>query len=351
MNSLRDLFWNSAEDRLRAFWRLILQVLFLLALAIPLSILFGLIVAAFLTASRAMTPEQLSNPLLLQQVISNTPVLVLFSSLVSLFAILGSVWFSGRQVDHRPFLDFGFHLQRNWWVDFAFGLFLGAFLMLVIFLVERSTGWVSVTGTFVTQDPGTPFALAILLPLFSFICVGIYEELFSRGYQLTNLAEGFNGGPVSPRLAIVLALIASSLIFGGLHYVNPNASLVSTLNIIISGIFLLGLGYVLTGELAIPIGVHIAWNFFQGNVFGFPVSGVNFTSVTFIAIKQGGPEVWTGGLFGPEAGLIGLIAVLLGGVLIALWVRWRRGWLGLHLPVAEPPTISHLSAKGITGRG
>ena len=337
MRSLQSLFWNPGENRLRALWRLILQVLFLLALAIPLGILFGLIVTAFLTASQTMKPEQLSNPLLLQQVISNTPVLVLFSSLVSLFAILGSVWFSGRQVDHRRFLDFGFHLQKNWWVDFAFGLILGAFLMLVIFLVELSTGWISVTGTFVTQDPGAPFALAILLPLFSFICVGIYEELFSRGYQLTNLAEGFNGGLVGPRLAIVLALIASSLVFGGLHYVNPNASLVSTLNIIISGIFLLGMGYVLTGELAIPIGVHIAWNFFQGNVFGFPVSGVNFTSVTFIATSQGGPEIWTGGLFGPEAGLVGLIAVLLGSLLIALWVRWRKGGLDLHLPIAEPP--------------
>jgi hypothetical protein len=79
----------------------------------------------------------------------------------------------------------------------------------------------------------------------------------------------------------------------------------------------------------------MTWNFFQGNVFGFPVSGNVFDSVTIFAIQQGGPPLWTGGVFGPEAGLLGMLAILLGMGLTALWVRWRYGKARLVTALAE----------------
>ena len=166
--------------------------------------------------------------------------------------------------------------------------------------------------------------------------VGFYEEAFSRGYGLTNLAEGLNLPFLGPKRAVVAAWLISSVLFGVGHALNPHSSWISTLGVTAAGLQL-GLGYVLTGRLGISIGLHFSWNFFQGNVFGFPVSGRDF-QVSFLGILQGGPGVWTGGDFGPEAGLLGFLACLLGGLLILVWVRGVHGPLRLRgdLAVYQP---------------
>jgi hypothetical protein len=269
------------------------------------------------------------------------------STLASLGSFTVSVWLAGRLLDRRPFADFGFHIDRDWWIDFGFGLLQGAALMFIIFLLQLAAGWVTVTGAFVTTRAGTNFLLAILMPVVTFLAVGFYEELFFRGYQLQNLAEGLTWHVIGPRAAIVIATLLSAAVFGVFHAFNPNASVVSTLNITFAGVFL-AMGYLLTGELAIPTGLHIAWNFFQGNVFGFPVSGTAFSSATFISVEQGGPDLWTGGAFGPEAGLLGLGAMIVGILSTALWVRWHSGQAGLELSLAEAPTLSQVEAPALS---
>ena len=104
------------------------------------------------------------------------------------------------------------------------------------------------------------------------------------------------------KTAVLISYLLISVFFGFLHGNNPNATLVSSINVSLIGLFL-GLAFILTGELAIPIGLHIAWNFTQGYVFGFPVSGSE-THISLIGIHQTGPILWTGGAFGPEGGLI-----------------------------------------------
>jgi membrane protease YdiL (CAAX protease family) len=327
MQFIKNVFWNANQRRVRSLWRLMAQIILIILIALPIQLGLGFVILTI----NGPTGEVTANLMTLMQL----PLVVALASLGILLAILVGVWLAGRLLDRRSFADFGFHLSADWWTDLGFGLFLGAFLMLIIFLVELAAGWVTVSGTFVTGNPETPFGLAILAPAFLFVAVGIYEELFSRGYQLRNMAEGLNWRAIGPRWALVIATLLSSALFGLAHANNPNASLISTVNIFVAGAVLLAIGYLLTGELAIPIGVHITWNFFQGNVFGFPVSGGEFSSATFISIQQSGPDLWTGGVFGPEAGLLGLGAILLGGGLTAMWVRWRYGRVWLQTALAE----------------
>ncbi|MFC7028853.1 CPBP family intramembrane glutamic endopeptidase [Halomicroarcula sp. GCM10025710] len=162
------------------------------------------------------------------------------------------------------------------------------------------------------------------------------EELLHRGFLLTNFAEGFQVGPVDARGAVVVGILLTSGVFAFAHATAPNATAISTASIALAGVFL-GLGYALTGELALPIGVHVAWNFFEGNLYGFPISGSTTTSI--LAIEQHGPDVMTGGAFGPEAGLLGVGAILLGILTTIAWVRYHRGGSGIQLAVTNRETL------------
>ncbi|HOG45824.1 MAG TPA: CPBP family intramembrane metalloprotease [Anaerolineae bacterium] len=330
---MKNPFWNREQRRVRALWRLVAQgLLFFVAMVVPCAVA-GIVLGPVLIARSGGALA--ADPAALAQALVSHPLFSVLNRIVPLLAVFGSVWLAGRFLDRRRFADFGFHLGRGWWLDLAFGLGLGAVLMAGIFAVELAAGWVRITGTLQPRLAGQAFLPGILLALAGFVGVGIYEELLSRGYQLRNMAEGLNGRLLGTRGAVLVAWLVSSSVFGLLHAANPNATIVSTANLVVAGLFL-GLAFVLTGELAIPIGLHITWNFFQGNVFGFPVSGGQ-AGATFIAIAQGGPALWTGGAFGPEAGLIGIAAIVAGSGLIVLWVRARQGRVAIFGQLSQAP--------------
>ena len=314
------IFWNRRQQRLRTGWRLLGQ----------LSLFGGLVVLAGLlfVALRDLVFRFVSP-------FGSTVHAVLLSLEVTVnwLLLLASLWVAARLLDRRPFRAFGFHLNQQWWADFGFGLLLGALLMAGIFLAEYALGWVKVSGY--RQTSFHSFAAGLFFYAAQYIAVGIQEETLTRGYWLRNLAEGLHLPRWGARTALWLAYLLTSAVFGFLHLGNPNASLVSTLNLILAG-FMLGLPYVLTGQLAVSIGLHITWNFFQGVVFGLPVSGLQ-ADTSFLVIQQAGPPVWTGGSFGPEAGLIGLLAMLAGAVFIVGWVRATRGKVEMQTDLAVYP--------------
>jgi membrane protease YdiL (CAAX protease family) len=317
------LGWSRAERRLRLPFRL--------GLALVLAVLVSRVVAVGIGF---LTDDYRGG--VLAGAFPGADLGTVFRVVSSLSAALGIaviVAVAGVVLDRRRLPDFGFHVDRAWWADCAFGTALGIALMAAIFLAGVAAGWFRVVGT-AFAEPGFSFLGLVAGYLVVFAAVSFTEELLVRGYLLTNLAEGFRVGPVTGRIALGIAVLLTSGLFGWLHAGNPNATLVSTATIALAGVFLAA-GYALTGELAIPLGLHFSWNYAQGVLFGFPVSGLR-VGVAVVRTRETGPDLVTGGRFGPEAGLLGVAAILLGTAAIALWARARTGQLELAPEVWTP---------------
>jgi uncharacterized protein len=302
---VRNIFMNDREDRIRMGWRLFIQ-----------SLLFIVIIVG---------RDLLTN------VLHSQPILLIFDFVITIGAGLGLAWWMARSIDHRSFGDYGFHLNGKWWMDLGFGLTLGAFLMTGIFLSMKSAGWVVITGTAVSSY-GVPFILAFIVKIIFWASVALNEELTFRSYELKNLAENFAVKRLRPRGAIIAAFAATSVFFGLVHALNPNATVTSSLSIILGG-FLLAIPYLLTGEIGLSIGLHFTWNLFQGTVYGYGVSGTSSATRLF-SIHESGPTLWTGGIFGPEAGLLGIIWSLIGFGMILLWIKLNHKKIELYTPLA-----------------
>ena len=195
--------------------------------------------------------------------------------------------------------------------DVLAGIFITAIMMAFIFAMEFMAGWVKFEGFAWQVDSGWTVAASLILFFVIFIMVGWNEELLSRGYHLQTLSSGTN---------IFWGVLISSSFFGLAHLGNPNATWVSAAGIFFAGLFL-AYGYLRTGQLWLSIGLHIGWNFFEGVVFGFPVSGLDIYRLIRHQIQ--GPEIWTGGAFGPEAGLILLPSLVIGIGFIYFYTRNR----------------------------
>ncbi len=296
-----NIFTNPDENRLRAGWRISTQ-LFLMFL-----IGFGLIwvVSRFYPVSGRVLPT----------------IAIAIGAVVS-------VWLAARGMDRRAVTDYGLESTPRMYQECMLGFFGAGFVMGLIFLVEFAAGWINITGFGWQHTNSTPYLLLFAGYLGWMIIVGIYEELVFRGYQIVNMAEGFNLPGTTKRQAALGSVVLSSLIFGILHATNPSAGLISTINVTLAG-GMLALPFIISGRLSLSIGLHIGWNFFQGGVFGFPVSGMP-ARTSLLQIRQSGPELVTGGSFGPEAGLLGIAGFLLIAALLVIYFRIINQPIAVH---------------------
>lgn len=252
-----------------------------------------------------------------------------FQYLVTAVLSTGFFWIMFRIADNRSNIsEAGLRVSKRWWKELVLGVLLGFLAMGFIFLVLFFGNGLTITG-FGWESVSSAFWFwPVFVFLIQMACVGFYEEIISRSYLIVNLKEGFSGESVSPATATIFAIVFSSGIFGLAHAANPNVTSFALVNIVLAGV-MLALPYVLTGRLAYSIGLHFAWNFAQGGIFGFRVSGLSVRN-SVIQIQQGGTEWWTGGTFGPEGGLLGTLTILLLAAATVFIIKKGEGTLQIH---------------------
>jgi len=286
---LAIIFLSPNEARLRAGWRLLIQILMMLVISIVISIAFA--------------------PLLFSV---HGTVFFFLGQVAELIAFTASIFLARLFLDRRSIASMGLRLDRRVWKDILAGIGITFIMMALVFAAMSAAGWLTFEGFAWEAEPIQQVLGGTFGFLGIFILVGWNEELLSRGYHLQTLASGAN---------LFWGVLLSSAVFGALHLGNPNATWVSAAGIFFAGLFL-AYGYLRTGQLWLSISLHIGWNFFEGVVFGFPVSGLDIYPLTRIQVQ--GPGMWTGGAFGPEAGLVILPALLTGAGLIFWHTRNRR---------------------------
>lgn len=221
---------------------------------------------------------------------------VLRAALVVLVAGLAYAAFV-RWIERRPVTDFGRRgAVREWAIGVALGF--GAISLTVAIIAAlggyRITGW----------NPPSVLVPVLAMAIFS----GVFEEIVIRGLVFRLLEEW---------LGSWTALALSALLFGLLHVMNPNATLLAAVAISIEAGILLAALYMLTRRLWMAIGLHMAWNFTQGGVYGVAVSGLDTPGLLFNTMQ--GPPLLTGGAFGAEASLPAILVC----TSLGLWVLYR----------------------------
>lgn len=137
-----------------------------------------------------------------------------------------------------------------------------------------------------------------------------------QGHAEEMLARGFLFSSVAAKHSIPVGIVVSSIFFSLIHLGNDGLTLIPILDLTLFGI-LAALYYLKTGSIWGISGAHAAWNCFQGNVFGFPVSGTD-AGTAFISVKQQGPDWLSGGAFGVEGSLISVTAQ----ALVIAWLSY-----------------------------
>jgi uncharacterized protein len=228
-------------------------------------------------------------------------------ALVGLY-LAGVRWIEGREPSEL--------LSRTGPKEFAAGFALGSGLFTAVMLLLWMLGAYRLSGLGSVK----PLAAGLL----SCVQPAILEEIVFRGflYRLSAKLLGTWGG-----------LALTSVLFGAAHAFNTGATVGSSVAIALEAGVLLGAAFALTRRLWLPIGLHLAWNFAEGNIFGVSVSGGKPKASLILGTLRG-RDLLTGGPFGPEAS-IAAVVICLGAALFLLSRAVRQGRL-------EPPVWARM---------
>ena len=277
---------SESSPRIKSGW--LRATLFFIVSLITSQIFAGIGLAVVLIAT-GFDLSALSN----QEEITNAVKGVKFLlplKVIEFLSVMLCVWLFIRFIDRKPLESIGLRI-KGYEKDLKMGLALGAGLIAIGFLILFILGYLSVDGF--SFPVGT-----LILYFLLFVVVSFHEEIMMRGYVLNNLMQSMN------RYA---ALSISSVIFMSIHLLNPNVNFLSVVNLFLAGI-VLGIYYIHKPNLWLPIGMHLTWNFFQGPIFGFEVSGIETKSIINQSVR--GNEIITGGAFGFEGSILATILII-----------------------------------------
>ena len=225
----------------------------------------------------------------------------LFSFVIILFLFI----FWVKVIEKNTLSSLGF-VKRNWLKYLGWGIMFSLLQMGVIALVYQVSG----IGSFVLNELSLE-PLLFILGLFPFwLLQGGTEEVATRGWLLTRIAAKTN---------LPLAIAISSSLFGILHMGNAGVTFLSILNIILDGV-LAGLLFIYTDSIWLVVAQHGTWNYVQGNLLGFQVSGTSADASIFSFTMGDGPDWLTGGAFGAEGSIITTLVLL-----VSLVIVYRLG--------------------------
>lgn len=226
---------------------------------------------------------------------------ILMLAVSGVLAIAAAMLFR-RFVDRQPVYSMGFAWkghQRDAWAGFLLGpLLLGAG-SLILFALQY------IDWTDARLDAG-----AIVTGMVLFLFTALSEEIVFRGYILNNLLLSLDKWP---------ALGASAVLFALTHLGNAHLNPIAVVNLVAGGL-LLGINYIYTRNLWFSLFFHFSWNFFQGAVLGYEVSGLGIQSIW--SMERNGNELLTGGAFGFEGSVVATGLLLLA----LLFCSYRKWW-------------------------
>ncbi|UEL47099.1 CPBP family intramembrane glutamic endopeptidase [Terrisporobacter hibernicus] len=230
--------------------------------------------------------------------IQNQNLIIQFVQLI-VFGLISSIVFIWvLAIEGREIVTLGFY-KESWLAKYASGLLIGLLMMSTVVFILYIFGFITIE-TKSPQPVGIGALLNISIILIGWLIQGATEEIVTRGWLMNVLGARYN---------ITVGLILSSVFFALIHSENPGINYVAMLNIVLVGI-LLGLIVINTGSLWVACGIHSAWNFAQGNIFGFQVSGNDVGVGSIVDLNLVGNEFITGGQFGPEAGMVCSFVIL-----------------------------------------
>lgn len=261
----------------------------------------SILITPFILKAMNITIDATTTPEKIQDVLMNSPLAVQLNLWITIFGIWIFMW-GAKKFENRDHRTFGF-FKKDWFNFYGLGVSVAAILMVVIYLVNFSLGGLK------SQLNGDFSWIHFLLALGGFMVQGMSEEVMLRGYLMNNLAV---------KWGVPAAILLNSGLFSLLHFANPNVTFLSLANIFLTGIFFSLLFYV-TDNMWLTGAAHSFWNFIMGIILGVEVSGLMLPTSVWITQIQAGKDLYTGGKFGFEGGLVVTIVMVIACALLVIY--------------------------------